>query len=62
MNGYYNPVKIYQGPGCTGKIGQVLEELGTGKKALLLAWNPVIFQRPAFAGLPSACCWLRCFA
>ena len=51
MNGYYNPVKIYQEPGCAARVGEVLEELGTGKRALLLAWNPMVFQQPAFAGL-----------
>lgn len=51
MNGYYNPVKIYQEPGCAARVGEVLEELGTGKRALLLAWNTMVFQQPAFAGL-----------
>ncbi len=49
MNLYYNPVRTIEGPGSFGRLPEILEEIGTERrKVLVLAWNEAVFGLPAF--------------
>ena len=52
MNQYYNPVRTVEGPGCAGRLPELLDEMRLRRgKVLLLAWDQSVLEHPVFAGL-----------
>ncbi len=52
MNCYYNPVYTIEGPGCAGRLTELLEEMKPEvRRVLLLLWGEEVLKQPAFSGL-----------
>ena len=52
MNCYYNPAYTIEGPGCAGRLTELLEEMKPEvRRVLLLLWGEEVLKQPAFSGL-----------